>query len=149
MILTASRRIDKLPATGQYVLDQFKAQTTWVGSLFMGGPNPETGKLTTLTVHTGKTLNLNNEFPKATALWKDVESAWERYVTACFAPDTAEKLHEAYHKLTPEADRLISSSPSTTSSPSPPPPDGSASNSSNAKKRKRAKRKESPTSPSP
>ncbi|KAI0743021.1 hypothetical protein C8Q80DRAFT_1192071 [Daedaleopsis nitida] len=130
------QHIEQLPSTAQPILKQVKTLAGWNGSIFLGGPSPATGKMTSLIVHNSEMLNLHHTFPNATTLWNDIEKAWDKFITASFAADAAGKLHIAYtdHEhdgSTPPGSSNPShaSSPQSSSSRDPTPPPQLASDS--------------------
>ena len=85
------------------MLDNIKRLTGWKATIFLGGPNPEDGMITsymyvrmvhvcTLSVthlvgsaHRGQTITAGNTFPKSTTQWDAIESAWEKFLAACYS----------------------------------------------------------------
>ncbi|KAI9068487.1 hypothetical protein FKP32DRAFT_1600496 [Trametes sanguinea] len=97
--------IDSLPRMLKNVLERVEAQTGWKGTILVGGPRPDTGKFSALYLHQGRTLNLGNVLPDATAKWEEVEKVFNQFLLflaqmlkskLVLAVDIAKQLKEAY-----------------------------------------------------
>ncbi|KAL1942370.1 hypothetical protein VTO73DRAFT_6434 [Trametes versicolor] len=93
--------IDNFPGTAQHFLENVEKQSSWKGCVLMGGPLPETGQFTTLCVHSGRTLNLGNSFPKASESWSTIKEGFSKFIASCFSPDATQRLSEVF-KAIPE-----------------------------------------------
>ncbi|OJT15786.1 hypothetical protein TRAPUB_4058, partial [Trametes pubescens] len=91
--------IDNLPKVLQDLLKNVEKQASWKGCVLVGGPLPESGKLTVLCVHQGRTCNLGNNFPQASDAWSAVEEAFSKFIANCFPGDAAQRLADAFNAI--------------------------------------------------
>ncbi|PIL23574.1 hypothetical protein GSI_14887 [Ganoderma sinense ZZ0214-1] len=94
----------------------------------VGGPQPDTGKLTAIFLHSGRTHNLEYDFSEASESWPDIQDAFNKFMTSCFhksaPPDVIKRLTDSYHgvQLAGVSPTLSTSTTSSAAELATPPP---------------------------